>query len=120
MIANRSATSKATLPTSPIDPGCPSIAAILQATRGEIGRLIDHSGLDVLPVRGRIARPGTDRIVRDAQLDCLGCVEGADRYWGLVDDAHELAGRLPEESDRGHMVGDLGRHRLGWLREIYP
>src|ERR1700757_3949400 len=113
MIANRSATSKATLPTSPTDPGGPSIAAILQATRGEISGLIDHSGLDVLSVRGRISRAGTDGIVGDAQLDRLGCVQGADRYWRLVDDAHELTRRLPEESDCGQMVGALGWDRLG-------
>src|SRR6516162_9868380 len=116
MIANRSPTSKATLPTSPIGAGCTSVATrppqspqqlqrgyvILQATRREIGCLVDHSGLDVLPVRGWIPRTGTDRIVRDAKLDRLGFIEGAGRDRGLVDHTHELARRLPEERNRGH------------------
>ena len=102
-------------------PGPGASPVELEATRSEIGRLINHPRLHILPVCGgdSLNRSKPGRWER-TDIDRFGGVRRSDRDWRLVDNAHELARRLSEESDRGDVVSDLGRHWLQRLDEVRP
>jgi hypothetical protein len=74
--------------------------------------LVDHSGLDVLVVRGETSAGHiTNKVVVYTQVNGLAHVLRADCDVRVIDRTHEACRRFSEESNGRNMVGNLGRHR---------
>jgi hypothetical protein len=60
------------------------------------------------------------QVVVDTQVDGLAHIVRADHDLRVIDHAHKALRRLPEESNRSDVVGDVGRHRRGHVQSRNP